>query len=105
MYQCADFLSVKESLKGPRNVDVENYDRHIPIIAEGIRRLVENPKLLCHRLGEGDLLVFHSRGIFFRVGGVDAVNFRAFKHDISTDLKSSERGAGVCGEKWIAQLR
>ena len=46
MYQCADLLSVKDPLQGSGRVDVEYYDRHVSVIAQGIGRLVQHPKLL-----------------------------------------------------------
>ena len=43
------------------------------------------------------------RRVFFRVGGIDAVNACPFQHDIRFDFNAAEAGAGISREERIAR--
>ena len=62
MNQCTDFFSVKDLLQGTGSIDIEYYNRHVPVVAQGVGRLVKYPKFLCHRFGERNVLIFHGIG-------------------------------------------
>ena len=102
MNQCTDFFSVKDLLQGTGSIDIEYDNRHVPVVAQGVGRLVKYPKFFCHRFGERNVLIFHGIGDLFGVGGVDAVNFRAFQHDIRPNLESPERCTRIRGKERIA---
>ena len=41
MNQCTDFFSVKDLLQGTGSIDIEYYNRHVPVVAQGVGRLVK----------------------------------------------------------------
>ncbi len=59
-----DLPAVHQLEKVPLHVHIEDDDRHIPVTAEGVCRLVENLKVPGHRLVESQLVILYGGGSF-----------------------------------------
>ena len=81
---------------------VENEDWHVVVQAEGKRGRIHDVEALLERVDEGDLVVFHRVGVFFRILVVDAVDLGGLENDIGMQLARAERRGRVSGEVGIA---
>ena len=102
MHKSSDLLPCDEFHQIALPVDVEDDNRHIPVIAESVGSLVEDTQMLCHRLVEGYLIVPDCSRILLRVGRLDSVHTGPLQNHVSTDLKSSESCSGISREKRIS---
>ena len=102
MHEGADLFAAEEGGEVAALVHVEDDDGHVAVGAEGVGGLVHDLEALGDGLVEGEFVVFDGGGVFFRVGGVDAVDAGAFQQGVRTDLEGAEGGAGVGGEERVA---
>src|SRR6476620_8925035 len=82
--------------------DVEHVDRELLVAAQRERGGVHDLEVLVDRLVEADLRVALRARVALGVGGVDAVDLGALKHDLGAHLAAAQRGRGIGGEERIA---
>lgn len=98
----ADGLSGDSAGDVAGSVEVEDDDGESLLGAHGECGHVHDAELLVEGLFEGEVVEACGVGVFFGVGGVDAVDFGGFEDGIALEFGGAEGRGGVCGEEGVS---
>ena len=63
---------------------------------------IHDPQLTRQHFIIGQSIIAFRIGVFHRIVGVDAVDFRGLEHQVCIDLDCAQAGSRICSEKGIA---
>nr|AIF26495.1 hypothetical protein [uncultured bacterium fosmid pJB28H11] len=102
MNRCADILSAEQTGEVAVFLYVENHNGDGALLAKGESCGVHNFQVVRKGFGESELVIFHSRRVLLRIGGIDTVNPGPLEECVRTDFQGAQRSAGIRREERIA---
>ena len=98
MHESTYRLTFHHLFQVAHHIHVEHIDRQVVVVAHHDSREIHHLQSPGKYLFVCYIVELHCRGVFLRVGSIDAIYPRAFQHHIGFYLHASQRGACVCGE-------